>query len=266
MKIICVDDERILMEDIVSLCLELPNITEAKGFTKPREALKWLKNNSADIALLDIDMPEINGLELAAAIKDVSPNTAIIFLTGYSRFAAEAFKLHASGYLLKPIDKKELKAEIDYAISQKAQRMPPSHIAARTFGEFELYVDGETVVFPRLKSKELLAFLIDKQGSSVTTKAIFAALFEDETYDRSKQKYLSIIISSMLNTLEKYGVSDIVERQRGVYRICPEKIDCDMYRFFEGDTQAINSYRGQYMNSYSWAVFSEAKLTETANV
>jgi len=136
------------------------------------------------------------------------------------------------------------------------------HIFANTFGEFELFVDGEAVAFKRSKAKELLAFLIDNQGSSVTTKAIFAALFEDEIYDRSKQKYLSILISSMLGTLEEYGISDIVERHRGLYRICPEKIDCDMFRFFKGDAKAVNSYRGQYMNSYPWAAFSEAKLTE----
>ena len=262
MKIICVDDERILMEDIVSLCLELPNTTEAKGFTKPKEALKWLENNSADIALLDIDMPEMNGLELAAKIKELSPDTSIIFLTGYSHFAADAFKLHASGYLLKPIDRKELEEEINYAMSQKPQQVSSAHIVARTFSEFDLFVDGEAVVFPRLKAKEILAFLIDNQGGSVTTKAIFAALFEDEIYDRSKQKYLSILINSMLDTLDKYGVSDIVERRRGLYRIIPEKIDCDMFRFFEGDSQAINSYRGQYMNSYPWAAFSEARLTK----
>ena len=262
MKIICVDDERILLEETVSLCLELPNITEAKGFTKPKEALKWLENNSADIALLDIDMPDMNGLVLASKIKELSPDTSIIFLTGYSQYAADAFKLHASGYLLKPIDKEELEAEINYAVSQKPQQLSSAHIVARTFGEFDLFVDGEEVVFPRQKAKEILAFLIDNQGSSVTTKAIFAALFEDEIYDRSKQKYLSILINSMIDTLEKYGVLDIVERQRGLYRIIPEKIDCDMFRFFEGDAQAINSYRGQYMNSYPWAAFSEAKLTE----
>ena len=262
MKVICVDDERILLEETVSLCLELPNITEAKGFTKPKEALKWLENNSADIALLDIDMPDMNGLVLASKIKELSPDTSIIFLTGYSQYAADAFKLHASGYLLKPIDKEELEAEINYAVSQKPQQLSSAHIVARTFGEFDLFVDGEEVVFPRQKAKEILAFLIDNQGSSVTTKAIFAALFEDEIYDRSKQKYLSILINSMIDTLEKYGVLDIVERQRGLYRIIPEKIDCDMFRFFEGDAQAINSYRGQYMNSYPWAAFSEAKLTE----
>ena len=262
MKIMCVDDEPVVLNHTVHLCEALEQKPRVFAYGKAIAALEAAKEQAFDIALLDIDMPDMNGLTLAARIKELSPDTSIIFLTGYSQYATDAFKLHASGYLLKPIDKDELKVEIDFAMSQKPKQTSAAHIVARTFGEFELFVDGEAVVFARRKAKEILAFLIDNQGSSVTTKAIFAALFEDEVYDRSKQKYLSILINSMLDTLEKYGVRDIVERQRGLYRICPEKIDCDMFRFFEGDTQAINSYRGQYLSSYSWAAFSEAKLTE----
>ena len=105
MKIICVDDERLLMESTVSMCLELPQIDEAKGFTRPAEALDWLNDNSSDIALLDIDMPKMNGLVLAAEIKKKLPDIAIILLTGYSQFAVDAFELHALGYLLKPVTK-----------------------------------------------------------------------------------------------------------------------------------------------------------------
>ena len=260
MKIICVDDEAVVLNHTVHLCQSLKQKPQVESFTRAKEALECVEKQSFDIALLDIDMPEMNGLTLAARIKEKSPDTSIIFLTGYSHFAADAFKLHASGYLLKPIDRSDLEAEIEYALS-RTQKAPECKVVAHTFGEFELYVNGEAVVFPRLKSKELLAFLIDKQGSSVTKKTIFAALFEDGIYDRSKQKYLGIIISTMLETLEEYGVSDIVERQRGVYRICPEKLDCDMYRFFEGDVNAVNSYRGSYMASYPWAALSEAKLT-----
>ena len=261
MKIICVDDEVVVLNHTVYLCQSLPQKPQVIGFSKTKDALESIKEQEADIALLDIDMPDMNGLALAARIKELSPDTSIIFLTGYSEFAADAFRLHASGYLLKPLDKQALEEEINYAMRMKPQKEPEADIVVRTFGDFDVFVNGEAVLFSRSKAKELLAFLVDRQGSSVSKKTIFASLWEDETYDRSKQKYLSIIIASMFETLEEYGISYIVKRQRGVYRICPEKIDCDMYRFFEGDVEAVNSYRGQYMNSYQWAVLSEAKLT-----
>ena len=261
MKIICVDDEAVILNYTVHLCEELEKKPQVFGYTKTKDALEEIKKQDTDVALLDIDMPDMNGLVLAAKIKEISPDTSIIFLTGYSHFAADAFKLHASGYLLKPVDRDELETEVNYAMSQKPVRTAALNIEAHTFGEFELYAGDRAVVFSRSKAKELFAFLIDKQGGSVSKKTIFAALWEDEVYNRSKQKYLDIIIRSMFDTLKEYGIDDIVERQRGALRIRPEKIDCDMYRFFDGDTEAVNAYRGIYMNSYTWAVFSEARIT-----
>lgn len=102
MKIICIDDEPLILNMTVELCEKLPEKPEVTGFTKPGEALSWLEGHSADIALLDINMPEINGLELAARIRELDPSTAIIFLTGHSEYAVDAFTLHASGYFRLP--------------------------------------------------------------------------------------------------------------------------------------------------------------------
>ena len=264
MKAICVDDERLLMEDTVSMCLELPKITEVKGFTAAKDVLKWLQNNSADIALLDIDMPDMNGLTLAAKIKEQSPATSIIFLTGYSHFAPDAFKLHASGYLLKPVDEKELEAEIDYALSSKIIA-PKKRIRIKTFGSFEIYVNETQVKFHMAKCKELLAYLVDRQGGSVTRAALASVLWEDRIYDRKLQKQLDVYIRSMRKTLEEYDISDIIEMKRGTLRVVPENFECDVYRFFAGDADAVNSFRGEYMSAYSWASITEGILFSQKN-
>ena len=62
MKVICVDDERLLMEDTVAICRELDQVDEATGFTRAADALHWLERERADVALLDIDMPGMNGI------------------------------------------------------------------------------------------------------------------------------------------------------------------------------------------------------------
>ncbi len=259
MKAICVDDERLIMEDTVSICRELPQISEVRGFTRADEALAWLENDPADIAFLDIDMPGMNGLELAAVIKTRWPDTAVCFLTGYSEYAVDAFSLRATGYLLKPVSKESLAEEVAYAFSRKKKDLY-GHVVVKTFGNFDIFVDGEPVEFKKAKSKEIIAYLVNKQGSSATRAEIAGILWEDRMYDRKMQKQLDVYIRSSHETLRKYGIGEIFEMNRGALRIRPEMITCDAYLFFAGDSDVVNSYRGEYMSAYSWASITESLM------
>ena len=268
MRIICIDDEPLILNMAVELCKKLSENPEVTGFTKAADALAWLNEHSADIALLDINMPEMSGLELAARIRETDPTTSIVFLTGHSEYAVEAFRLHASGYLMKPINRQRLAEEIAHAARlhesyASAQQSGIAHISARTFGEFDIFIDGKPISFPRSKSKELLAYLIDRQGGGVTRAAAAAVLWEDEAYDRSLQKQLDVIIRSLRTALESAGAQDVFELKNGVMRILPEKLDCDLFQFLSGDPTAVNAYRGEYMNAYSWASMTEAFLDRT---
>ena len=260
MKAICVDDERLLVEHTVSLCKEMDDIDDVRGFTRVKDALMYMEEHPADLALLDIDMPEMNGIELAARIKESWPDTAIIFLTGYSQYAVDAFAVRASGYLLKPVTKQMLERDVSYVLSLWPERNAKTHILVRTFGNFDVFVDGEVVRFKMAKCKELLAYLINKQGSSVTRAEVFSILWEDRVYDRKMQKQLDVYIRSLRETLREYGIENIFEMSSGTLRIKPEQFTCDAYQFFMGDSKAINSYRGEYMSAYSWASMTESVM------
>lgn len=263
MTIVCVDDEPLVLELTVSMCRELPQEPTVVGFSKARDVLEWMEKNTADIVLLDINMPDMDGLTLAARIKKLSPFTAIIFLTGYSQYAVDAFTLHASGYLLKPVSRERLRAEIAHAMEMRRRWITPLdsvHILVRTFGEFELYVDGKAVSFHRAKAKELLAYLVDRQGGSVSRATAFSALWENRDYDRSMQKQLDVMIRSLRATLDEAGASQMLELDKGMLRVLPERFDCDLYRFLAGEAEAVNAYRGEYLSSYSWASLTEANM------
>ena len=264
MKIICVDDEQLILKLVVRMCKQLPQINEAVGFSNPHEALEYLKENDVDIVLLDIEMPKMNGITLAVKIKELCPDISIIFLTGYQQYALDAFRIHASGYIMKPIEKQNLEAEIDYVIHSKEKPKYP-HVFAKTFGGFEFFVDGKPMRFERSKAKELLAFLIDRQGAGVKRKEAFAALYEDTPYDRKRQKSFNVIVSSLRDSLNEYGIGDIFEINSGELRINPDLIECDLYRLLSGDVKAINSYRGEYMTSYPWASLSEGFVDKFIN-
>lgn len=260
MRAICVDDEKLLMERTVALCREVPGMDEVAGFTNPREALEWVSEHPVDLALLDVEMPSMTGIELAAAIKQRRPDTAVIFLTAYPKYAVDAFAVRASGYLLKPVTLEALAADVRHAMTARPKAMT-GHVAVRTFGGFDVLVDGRVVQFKRAKSKEILAFLVDRQGATVTRAELFAALWEDRAYDRGMQKQLDIYTRSLRDTLREYKVEEIIEARRGLLRVKPEKIVCDLYRFLEGDADAVASYRGEYMSAYPWADITEGLLT-----
>ena len=134
---ICVDDEEIILNLTLTMCRKNPSIDEVKGFTRAKEALKFLEDgNKVDLALLDIDMPEINGINLAAKIKTLQPDAAIIFVTGYAEYAVKAFEVHAQGYLLKPISEDKLKEEIDYAMASVQSNSDEEDVRGRDTGEF----------------------------------------------------------------------------------------------------------------------------------
>ena len=259
MKAICVDDEIHVMNYTVSVCRSLKLLDDVRGFTHAEEALKWASENRVDLAILDIDMPEMNGIVLAEKIREINPFTSVIFLTAYARFALDAYSVHPSGYLLKPFDENELAREVDYALAGP-RKQSSSRISVRTFGSFEMRVDGVPVSFRRSKARELLAYLIDRNGAGITRREAFGVLWEDRPYDQSMQKQLDVVIRSMRDTLREYGIDSIFEMKNHSLSILPELLDCDLYRFLKGDPEAANAYQGEYMVQFSWASETEARL------
>lgn len=261
MNAICVDDEAQVLKHTVTACQKMRLLDDVRGFTQPREALDWVEDNPVDLALLDIDMPDMSGLELGEKLQRINPKISIIFITAFSQYALDAYSVHPISYLLKPFDQARLRKEIEYALSVRAADKP-AHIVAQTFGHFEILVDGKTLDFRRSKSKELLAYLVDRRGAGVTRQDAFAALWEDRLYDISMQKQMDVVIRSLRDTLQKYGIGDLFELKNRNLRILPELIDCDVYRFLEGDEEAVNSYFGEYMSQYTWAIEREAQLSQ----
>lgn len=267
MTAVCVDDEELILQRTVSLVKKTNKFDTVEYFSDSEEALDYFNGSKADLALLDIDMPNLGGLDLATAIKERCPDIRIIFLTGYSEFAVDAYAMHATGYLLKPVSYDRLLSEIEYALeapkAAEAQTVSDekTRVKIDTFGYFNITVDGKPIIFKRSKAKELLACLIDRRGQFISRKDLFYILWEDDDYDRAKQKYLDTIIRSLKETLEEYEVSDIFEMEKGLMRVDPDKVDCDLYRFLDGDENAIKSFRGEYMSSYTWSSITEGYLT-----
>lgn len=260
MKVLAIDDEfyalQLLVESIKNACGEV----EIFSFQNVLEGIECAKQNDIDIAFLDIEMFGMTGLEAAKELKYINPKINIIFVTGYSRYIKEGVDLRMSGYILKPVTVEAVKEELDnlrYPVEFKTDK----DINIVTFGNFDIFVNGVQVKFERKQAKEILAYLVDKRGTSVTYSELAAILWEDEAcYDRAQQKNLQVYVASLVKTLNIYGVKSLIVRTRKSIALDRKQVDCDYYRFLEGDVPTINSFTGQYMNAYSWAEFTAGYL------
>ena len=135
LKVVCVDDEKLMLKQIVSLCEKTADVDEIHGFDRAKTALGWVKDHSCDLALLDINLPDMNGITLAKRIRELRPETDIVFVTGCPQYAVEAWSVHPKGYLLKPVTKKDLQEELDYILSLRSPRRPVSQaVSNQSFG------------------------------------------------------------------------------------------------------------------------------------
>ena len=133
---IAVDDEILMLGALVAAIKASPDISEVLQFSDCDETLNFVKENAVDVAFLDIYMRGMGGLSLAENIISFCPECKIVFCTGYEEYAIPAFKLHASGYLMKPVSAKDIQVEID---NIKGIRQSQKPLTVKCFGTFEVY-------------------------------------------------------------------------------------------------------------------------------
>ena len=254
MKAIAVDDEILMLGALVKAISASPDIAEVTKFSDCEEALDFVTTHSVDIAFLDINMRGMGGLALAEKIIALRSNCRIVFCTGYEEYAIPAFKLHASGYLMKPISAEDVQIEID---NIKGLRQKEKLLTVNCFGNFEVYAKGEKLMFKRMKTKELFAYLVDRKGAAMTAKQICAVLFPDDMDDNKNAAYLRQLVLDLKNTLKSVGAESVLRHETPCYRVDTSLIQCDYISYLETGKP---EFYGEYMMQYSWAEETLAML------
>lgn len=275
-NIIAVDDEALALKRFKHIVSKDSRVNLLDTFTNPELVVDYIKSNHIDIAFLDIEMPGISGLSLAELIQEANPYVQIIFVTAFDQYALDAFKAHAMGYLLKPLDFDEFVKHIDIFERNHAPRnvsldvsfaVPDYMLSVNCFGQFSCIVNstGEAISFRTAKTAELFAFLIHHYDAAVAKYAILDALFPDMDYEKSN-KLFYVSCSYLRSAFTKAGITDILLRENDNYRINTKIIDCDYIKFMQASshikelskeklTEISLCYKGEYLmgKSYEWA-------------
>lgn len=254
MKIIVVDDE------ISALSTFLPNVVddmdiECKMFMNaPRQALEYLRINDVQAVFLDIKMPEIDGVVLAERMLEIKPNLKIVFISAYAENEKEIIdRLNGKevSFCHKPY-RKETLLKILSALRESNDDEKPF---LKTFDSFDLFVGGVAVDFSSSKAKELLALLVDAQGSYVTMDTAIGNLWPNKNAELAKRLYRDAV-SRLRLTLKEAGAQDLVtfERARAVINV--KAAECDLWNYLKRG----GNFSGRYLPQYDWSIVTESFL------
>ena len=255
MTVLIVDDEEPaalslerVVEQVLGAGTRILTARDGKG------ALALAAKSRPDLAFLDVQMPGMNGLELARRLEARDREINIIIVTAHPQYALPAWQLHVSDYLLKPAGEEDVRlalANLRRPVRGGAGQR--RRLRIQCFGNFEVFVDERPLAFHRSGAKELLAYLVSRRGASASTGELCSVLWEDDRALELKKSYLRTNFAVLKKTLEGCGLGAVLCHSRDSYSVDPSQMDCDYYRYLERDPVARGTYQGEFMRQYSWA-------------
>jgi two-component system LytT family response regulator len=271
MKAVLIDDEKPSLREIQHFLKEYKEIEICGMFTDPEEALKNIRRLQPQVIFLDINMPGMNGLQLAKAINEYGKNVNIVFITAYEQYALEAFDVEAFDYIMKPISKQRFEKTMKRIISRNNPAVTDAQneeqkrkFIIRTFGKFEAMWDNQAPIkWHSKKTKELFAFLVHNEGREVSKDEILEAVFPDAEIDKGIT-HIHNGIYFIRKALRENGVDGNSISIDGSYMLSLTDVEVDSRIFMQKlkldgnevniqELEAVEAvYKGDYFKSEDW--------------
>ena len=219
MKILIVDDEELARKRLTRL-LHTLNIQAIDEASNADEAIKAVKSNYYDVVFLDINMPQVSGLELGYELKYLDNNISIIFQTAYEEHALKAFDIGAVAYLVKPYSLDQVKETLSrvQVEEKKAQKSEDLRILSKT-GESYLLLKPEEIFYVKADLSEVM--IRSAKGFSY-----YAQKISDLEKKLKPYKFVRVHRSYLVNIDEIKEMTTIEQSKlRFSFRNCSDTID-----------------------------------------
>ncbi|NLL46126.1 MAG: response regulator [Clostridiales bacterium] len=267
-NIVLIDDERPALRELEYMLKSINDIQVLGSFVNPIQGIESVSELKPDAVFLDISMPQLSGVDAASIISDRSPETKIVFITAYNRYAVKAFELNALDYLLKPVSQERLETMLDRLKESMINRreavvaLPTLYISR--LGGFNVFFEGQSPVeWYSTKAEELFAFLLHNNDEPLSREQIIYTLWPGID-PLIADEHLDDCIYSIRKSLLDYGIST---EQVSIDEDCKlilnnVKFDTDSFnesfrrarehRSAEHYDECLSHYTGKYLEDCGW--------------
>lgn len=274
MRVVCIDDEHLSLNYIKRQLERLENINVIGTFTNPLEGKNFILKEVVDVVFLDIEMPPLNGMEIAAQILKKRPNVIIIFVTAFASFAVDAFEINAMDYLVKPVRFDRLQItinRIEEQLKARGKDGAPSTNKLKIRIAPSLAFEEEPNVFKALawrtsKTQELFIYLLQNNGVIIEKSAIIDLLWDEYNLEKA-YSLLYTTIYNIRKQIKPYEPHIVLHNRSYGYLLELQEVEIDLVHWeeeLEGLPEMNSASIGAYektMQKYSGVYLSDYDYT-----
>ena len=260
MRAIVVDDEGLMIRKFVRLTEDIEDLNIVERFDNAEEALEYVADHTVEAAFLDIEMPGINGIELARRLRKIRNDIMIVFITAYDDYIRDANEINGDHYIVKPYTKATLKNVMAKLRLLSARQQKDIYI--QTFGRFMVKKNGVPVKLTG-KAKEILAIVVTRCGKEISNEEIYSMIWEGRPYSNSCMSVYYNALRRLKKALRDAQIEDILVSTLRGQTVNTSLFDCDYYAWKENSANPRDMFEGEFMPEYSWGEYILASIMQT---
>ena len=259
MRAIIVDDECLMIRKFVRLTADIEDLNIVGKFEEAEKAIKYVSENPVEAAFLDIEMPKINGIELARKLRELKNNILIVFITAHDAYIRDANEINEDHYIIKPYTKETLE-NVMGKLRLLSVRLH-KEIYIQTFGRFLVRKNGLPVCLTG-KAKEILALIVTKRGKEISNEEIYSTIWEGRPYNNVYMSVYYNALRRLRQALHAAGIEDLLVSTPRGQTVNTDLFDCDYYAWKDKNLDPRVLFEGEFMSEYSWGEYILATLLQ----
>ncbi len=249
MRAILVDDEAIMLRSFMRNSADIPQLNVVAQFQSAEEAINYARENTFELALLDVRLPVMNGIDLAIKLREIHPGLLVVFISAYDEYIRRFNEIGGDYYILKPYRKETIQMMVEKMelLSDRLKK----NIYIQMFGRFNVLKDGIPVKISG-KTKEILALIASRRGKEISNEEIYSTVWENREYSNENMKVYYNAVSRLKRALEEAGARELLISTSRGQMLNTSVCDCDYFAWQDGNIEKRDRFEGEFLSEYSW--------------
>lgn len=249
MRAILVDDEQIMLRSFMRNSAGIPNLNVIAQFQNAEDAIAFAKENSFELALLDVRLPKMDGIQLAVELRKLHPELLVVFISAYDEYIRDSNQIGGDYYIVKPYKKETIEMMVK-KMSLLSMRLH-KEIYLHMFGTFTVLKNGMPVSVTG-KAREILALIACRRGNEISNEEIYSVIWEGRPYSNENMKVYYNALRRLKQVLAEENISELLISTPHGQMINTEMCDCDYYAWKDNNLDDRVHFDGEFLSDYSW--------------